>query len=104
MSEPLHRRLQAAVDGWLDVELDDVRMTAPGGRICRFECQGDPEIDSQGPKLRSEAHLLDNITILITIYINILIADYPRILRIGSDRIDTHQGGNPHPTDRSQCA
>ena len=44
---------------------------------------------------RSGAHLLNNITILITIYINILIADYPRILRIGSDRIDTPRGGDP---------
>ena len=34
-------------------------------------------------KLRSGAHSLDNITILITIYINILIAYYPRIMGPG---------------------
>jgi hypothetical protein len=41
------------------------------------------------------AHLLDNITILTNVYIKILIADYPRVLQIRSDRIDTPRGADP---------
>ena len=86
ISEPLCWRLQVIVNGWLDVELADVWMAGIRWQYMLVWAPKWPwELVLRAQNYWSTDCLLDNITILINKYINILIANYPQILQIRSD-------------------
>ena len=84
--EPLCWRLQVIVDGLLDIELTDVWMAVIRWQYMLVWAPKWPwESVLRAQNYWSTDRLLDNITILINKYINILIANYPQILQIRLD-------------------